>query len=150
MPDGIVRQRLVEVLNKIISQKALEEAGRYGVYLINQRVHAGHDLNNNPFMQYSAKYRARKIKNGKWSGSVDLQLSGRMIRDLNTNITRNFSSQLYEVEIGYIPGKSSERSIQKARWHNIDGAGRKKVKRTFVGLTDIERRKILEFFQGRN
>ncbi len=68
-----------------------------------------------------------------------------MLRDMKVNVTRNLDSALFEMEVGYIEGKSDKSpggAIDKARWHNVEGAGKRKVKRTFVGLTDQERTQI--------
>lgn len=160
----IVKKRLAEVLDKITTHASLEKAARFSIMLMNKRVAAGMDLNGNPFAAYSADYLRlkmgavlmkpktkgyRKRVFGKWSGKVDLQVTGAMMKDMNSNIIRNPAIVLYEIEIGYITGKADEASIRKAGYHNVSGAGKGKVLRRFVGLTEDERRQVFDWFRNR-
>jgi hypothetical protein len=159
--EEIVKHKLRQILDKLTSHTNMEKAARFAIGLINKRVAAGQDLSGNPFAEYSAGYLRlkmglvrmgkgasgyRKRVFGKWSGKVDLQVTGAMMRDLNSNITRNTVMSLYELEIGYIAGKADSASIDKARWHNKTGAGKGRKLRKFVGLTDDERKQVWNWF----
>lgn len=139
-----VSDKLRQFLDKAYSVRMLEKAANHAIALIKLRVQSGVDLARNPFQEYTLAYRRQKIRDGAYSGRVDLTATGAMLRDMKINVTRNLDSAIFEMEVGYIEGKSTKQSIDKAQWHNVDGAGKKKVKRTFVGLTDQERRQIFD------
>lgn len=130
---------------RIYTVQKLEEAGNMAISLINLRVQSGKDLSGNPFEEYTSKYLAHKIATARYSGRVDLMYTGQMLRDMKVNVYRDIHNSLFTVEVGYIENKSPAESISKARWHNQDGAGKRKVKRTFVGLTGTERDQILRW-----
>ncbi len=145
------------MLGQIASRQRLNEAANMAIAFINERTNRGVDVNNAPFAQYSAGYlrfkmgqtkpRNRKKVMNRYSGVVDLQLTGDMMKDMKVNITRTPSIGRFETEIGYISGKSREASIRKANWHNLSGAGKGKVLRKFLGLTAGEKDIILNWFQ---
>lgn len=172
--SDVVKKHLAKVLEQITSAQALERAGKMAIAFINKRVQAGIDLSGNPFKQYSARYAALKLgTTSGWqnkfqrakthtgrvraqaglsrasSGKVDLQLTGQMMRDIHTNIIRNEATSVFTIEVGYITGKSDAFSTRKAGYHNSQGAGRNKIKRTFVGLTDDETRQLFGFFRAK-
>jgi hypothetical protein len=100
------------------------------------RVHTtkgGKDVNNKPFEAYSTKYRTRKAS-GKFkrqsstSSKVDLQLTGDMMRNLQT---RGFSRD--NVVIGW-----SGTNAQKIQW-NADNKERVVTSKTKPVTNKIER-----------
>ena len=143
-PDE-VREHLKKIVDRMVSRSVLENAGNYAIMMILLRTQTGKDIHGNPFDQYSPKYLRQKIGLGKYSGRVDMSLKGNMLNDMQTAVKR--SNEAYEVKVGYLPGKSAEESINKARWHNRDGAGRSRKIRAFVGLTASEKAQMLSWFK---
>lgn len=139
----MIKSELTKLIAQIYDQRKLHETGLHAIALINLRVKDGIDLSGNPFAQYSAKYLARKIKARAYSGRVDLTRTGNMLLDMKVSVSRDTANLHFEVDVGYIEGKSPDKSIKKARWHNTEGAGKSKVLRRFAGLTDSEREQIL-------
>jgi len=83
-------------------------------------------------------YKRYRELSGRQVAKVDLNWSGRMMRNLGlipgTTTPR-------ETEIGF----TSAEEKQKALWHNTLGAGKGKTKREFMGLTPQEYNDVVKF-----
>jgi len=83
-------------------------------------------------------YKRYRQLNGRQVAKVDLNWSGRMMRNLGiipgTTTPR-------EVQIGF----TSAEEKQKALWHNTLGAGKSKVKRVFMNLDTEEYNSLVKF-----
>lgn len=165
-----VKTELRDILNRIVTRQLLMEAGHMAVALITERTAQGKGLDGR-FAPYSTAYAdrkfghrrtllgiARRARSSKgrqraYTGlirrlgeKVDLTLTGRMLRDMKVVVGRDTTQAVYTVTVGYIEGRSSRESIEKAGYHNNTGAGASRVKRRFVGLTAAEQSKMLSWF----
>lgn len=83
-------------------------------------------------------YKRFREMGGRQSSKVDLSWSGRMLRNLGV---LPGSEKHNEVSVGF----TSEDEKQKARWHNVLGAGKSKSKHEFMGLTPDEQNELARY-----
>jgi len=93
----------------------------------------GISVNGNPFTPYSKKYRRRLVKQ---SGVVDLTDTGQMFSSLISKITSSKGSLFFR----------NQSANKKAFYHDIAGAGKRKVVRPFFSISDREADKIGQIF----
>jgi hypothetical protein len=97
------------------------------------------DANGQRFASLSPLYAAQKQK-ALGTSAPDLQVSGRMLNDMNVRpkpgmVTISFLSGGGKASGGtFIQRSRSIGAADKAFWHNESGAGRKRVIREFFGL----------------
>ncbi len=133
----------------LIDRSVMPEIGTFVVQQIRTRTEAGRDVRGYPFRALSQEYRARK-QEALGSGDPDLTVSGRMLNALQ--VTQVSARQ---VTVGFADTGSSGRvtgtfiqrsravsATDKARWHNTDGAGRSRVIREFLGLSQADLRRV--------
>ena len=133
-----------------VPANVMKDAGDLAARMIRTRTQQGKDKDGQPFVAYTPDYSERKAKE-LGAGPVNLTVSGRMLNDMGVS-----ESGINRVSIGFrSSGGTAPRGTQtliqrsravgaedKARWHDRDGAGKSKVKRPFLGLTDEESGRI--------
>lgn len=111
----------------------LKKAGRRIIFLIKRNIQAGKDIHGNPLAPYTPEYEARKAskkQNFSIGDAVDLVYDGIMLASLNT--VKVEGNKL-------IIGFNDQNSAELAYYHNISGAGKGRVLREFLGLTDEDK-----------
>lgn len=93
---------------------------------------SGDSFRLQPFAEYSEKYLEYKKSVGKYSGNVDLKLSGDMLEGLQM-----LSHEKGSVLIGFQNGTFAN---DKAEWNRV---GTKTPNRDFLGLTRAEIRAVV-------
>jgi hypothetical protein len=83
-------------------------------------------------------YKQYRALGGRQNSKVDLNWTGRMLRNLGITQTNVAQS---EIEVGF----TSEEEKKKAFWHNVVGAGKSHSKHVFMGLTDSEVKYLTDF-----
>ncbi len=101
----------------------------------------------NPFTPYSKSYKNKRAKAGKRTDVVDLSWSNsvpfRMVSQHNIIHQVNGS---YDTVVVFMKNKEKE---QIAYYHQISGAGRKRVIRKFFGLSEIDVQDILKVVESK-
>lgn len=129
-----------------IPADVMKDAGELAGRLIRTRTQQGKDKDGQPFVAYTPAYAEQKTKE-LGGGPVNLTVSGRMLNDMGVS-----DAGINRVSLGFrSSGGTAPRGKQtliqrsravgaedKARWHDRDGAGKSRVKRPFLGLTDGE------------
>ena len=133
------------IIRRAVGQKELARAAAYMEAAIKKRVAQGTFLNPGASREYSPGHAAKRQKKGLPVGHVDLFFSGNMLDALKTDVLTGAEIALI---VGYIDGKSESRAIELAGYHNLSGAGKNKIKRVFIGLTDAERQQVVQILKG--
>lgn len=129
---------------ELVNTKVMREIGAGLMARIRARTMRGMDSAGRPFRPLSPGYAALKRKALRHA-RADLTVSGRMLNDMRISPRRS------EVTISFLSGggtKASGRTLiqrsrsvgaaDKAYWHNISGAGRRRVIREFFDLNDSD------------
>lgn len=90
---------------------------------------------------YSTGHKRTREKRGYQVARVDLFMTGRML-DATKQDAETFTDQV-RLRYGYLPGLAEAEAAKLAGYHNTLGAGRGKVRRVFLGLTDDEKQTAL-------
>jgi len=115
-------------------KKALANVSAFQIANIKDRTQRkGIDVNGSPFRPYSKAYRRRLVKQ---SGVVDLTDTGQMFSSLTSKITPSKGTLFFR----------QAQANKKAFYHDIAGAGKRKVVRPFFGINDREADKIGQLF----
>lgn len=139
----------------LVDQALLKDIGDYVVRVIRTRTEAGIDRTGKAFAPYTPGYAAKKAKEGLGGGTVNLTVSGRMLNDMAVT---DMGMSPPRVTIGFRSSGGGTRGkglsmIQrsravgaegKARAHDVDGVGKSRTKREFLGLTDAEETTLRE------
>jgi hypothetical protein len=113
-----------------LDEKKLLKAGFRAIELMNQQVAKSKDVENKAYKPYSTAYSEwKERKYPQFKGKVNLTRTGRMLRGLNdVAVDKN------EINIRF----ADQESAEIAYYHNVMGAGKAKVIRRFLGLTEKE------------
>ncbi len=116
-------------LRALVTKDAMRQIGFLAVEEIVERTRSGKDRNNRSFARYSPAYRARKQKESGSASPVNLTGWGagtHMLDDIAiVGVTE------HSVQVGPI----TARATKLARFHAIDGAGKSRVIRDFLGVS---------------
>lgn len=83
----------------------------------------GKDYKGNAFVPYSKAYAAREGKRNAW-----MYQTGTMLNSMSQKVIDNLSVMIYF---------NNTTARQRAKWHNVDGAGKNKVIREFFGFSGL-------------
>jgi len=133
-----------------VDESVMHDVGDLAIRMIRTRTESGRDKDGRAFIAYTPAYAELKAKE-LGAGPVNLTVSGRMLNDMEVSDTSpNKASIGFRSSGGRASGKTfiqRSRSVgaeDKARWHDRDGAGKSRIKRPFMGLTDQETAKVKE------
>ncbi len=118
MPFGGLPTKALQ--NKVLKQGGFGADARYKLFLTKKK---------SLWVYIPGGYKTIREDAGKSTGKATLSWSGRLMRNLGIIATAPL-----EVTLGF---RNAEEE-QKAQWHNTMGAGKSKVIRKFMGLTDKE------------
>jgi hypothetical protein len=130
----------------LVDQALLRDIGDLAVRMIRTRTQQGIDRTGAAFAPYTPGYAEKKAKE-VGAGPVNLTLSGRMLNDMGvTGITPGTVTIGFRSSGGSTRGKGltmiqRSRAVgaeDKARAHDVTGAGKARTKREFLGLTATE------------
>lgn len=143
----------VPKLSPLVDAALMREVGDLAIRMIRTRTQAGKDVDDRPFQPYTPAYAERKGKEGLGT-TPNLTVSGRMLNDMAV-----VDVGLGRVSIGFrasggnaAKGKGltliqRSRSVgaeDKARYHDVLGAGKRRTLRKFLGLTTGEQATVRE------
>jgi len=115
-------------------KKALANVTAFQIFNIKDRTQTkGIDVNGNPFKPYSKAYKRRLVKQ---SGVVDLTDTQQMFSSLTSKITPSKGTLFFR----------GQDANKKAFYHDVVGAGKRKVIRPFFSINDKEADKIGQLF----
>ena len=124
---------LFEVLRDEI---ILSRAAFYARQIIQERTLRGEFLSSDK-AGYDEDYADKRTQRGLQTSHVDLQFSGAMWGSFDHNI----DVAKLEIELGF----NRDELARIASYHDIHGAGRNKIIREFLGLTDEEYEEVANF-----
>jgi len=129
---------------ELVNAKVMREIGAGLVSRIRARTQRGIDSAGRPFRPLSPRYASAK-REALGHARADLTVSGRMLNDMIVSPRRN------EVAISFSSGGSMRASgrtlIQRSRsvgaadkayWHNVSGAGKRRVVRVFFDFDNSD------------
>ena len=118
----------------VVIKMALANVSAFQINEIKDRTQRkGVDVSGSPFTPYSKNYKRRLVKQ---SGVVDLTDTGQMFSSLTSKITPSRGRLFF----------SNQFANRKAFYHDIAGAGKRKVVRPFFSISDREADKIGQIF----
>lgn len=124
-------------IEQALSGATLDEAAAHIESIIKLRTADGVFLNPEAPRSYlSEGWKRKRERRGLQVSHVDLFFEGFMLDAMRSRSA--FESGIATIETGYLSGESEIRSMEIAGFHNTDGAGKNRVRREFVGLTDEE------------
>ena len=103
---------------------------------IELRTKAGKDFENRQFTKYSKSYEQFRKEKGR-STTPNLEFTGEMLASMNYEVQRQNGL------VGIIKFNNAA-AAAKARKHNIEGVGRKKILRKFFALSRSQIRRVTE------
>lgn len=130
----------------LVSAEVMREVGTLAIRLIRTRTMGGRDVQGQPFAPYTPDYAAKKAKEGLGT-TPNLTVSGRMLNDMAvTEALPGKASIGFTSSGGSTRGKGltliqRSRAVgaeDKARYHDVMGAGKSRTLRKFLGLTREE------------
>ena len=147
-----VRRNFPSLTRLALTNKTLmRQVGNLVLRLVTTRTRAGKDMNGQSFAPLSPEYAAQKRK-ALGSARADLTVSGRMLNDMAIQAVG-----AKDVSVGYkgagggrasggtfIQRSRSVSGAAKAFYHNESGAGKKRVKREYMGLTKAEEDQVAD------
>ena len=140
----------------------MDKAANKFIELVNEQIRQGVDENGQPFIPYSYGYFIRKnhlkskarTKQGKlkamkkfdaaWNAGkhkVNLTLTGNMLSALTP---MNVNEPGFTAKIGF----ANPEAATIAFYHQISGAGRSRVLRKFLGLSQSNMSKFMDYIKG--
>ncbi len=147
-----VRLTFPALPNPLVSPEVMREVGALVTRLIRTRTMAGRDVTGQAFAPYTPDYAAKKAKEGLGT-TPNLTVSGRMLNDMGvTNVGPGTVSIGFTSSGGSTRGKGltliqRSRAVgaeDKARYHDVLGAGKSRTLRKFLGLTPEETAMVRE------
>ncbi|MEO1479704.1 MAG: hypothetical protein AAFV01_14115 [Bacteroidota bacterium] len=131
----------------LYNERLLNQLGLGAVRLIRERTRRGQGLDG-AFQAYSKGYaRLKDQADGTSSDTVTLEYGVKL--RAGTVVVNRYDSMLSKLESKADTQRdqvyvrfSQPRAEQIARYHQIDGAGKSKVKRRFFGLTELDAQKL--------
>lgn len=133
-----IAQVLDDTLNGLRSRANLNKYGLAGIRLIKKRTREGIDVHGQGFQAYSEGHKKKRKAQGLPTQIVNLEFND--VEGMLAQIDHILNPDLDGVEIDILDPE--KRRI--ARYHNIEGAGRSRVKREFFDLNDEERASIVQ------
>lgn len=134
MPDDLqkLRDDFRDLGKRLVDQKLLNKIGLAGIRRIKDRTRRGVDYLGLSFKAYSEGHAKKRRKLGLPTGHVDLVFSlyDGMMQQLDHMVFRDLSGLSILID--------DNEKQQLAVWHNIEGAGRSRVKREFFNLSDAD------------
>lgn len=125
--DKVLKDIKGKLSDNKVKKRALAKIANFEVAMIRDRTqNRGLDYKRRPFAPYSKSYTRAKVKE---SGHVDLTDSGNMFSALTYRLARNSANIFF--------GRREENT--KAYFHDVEGVGKKKVKRKFFRLSEKEK-----------
>ena len=139
--NDIEVKNLLKTISKkqtAVITKSLNRVSNMAVLMITKRTQSGKLPDGGNMRSYApATVRSRK-KRGRQTGSVDLTDSGKMFRSLDFK-TGGMKSTLFF---------SNMERAKIASYHDTFGVGKRKVKRPFFAIGNVEENKIIKEFQN--
>lgn len=132
---GIERLRAAidAIKTELITPKVMESLCDGLKERIVDRTISGQDASGAAFTSYSPGYAKRRVRLGKKDDVVTLSVTGAMLGAINAQASGK------EGVVTFVSGKEGE----KARYHQVIGAGRQRVKRKFFALSEADRGWVL-------
>jgi hypothetical protein len=152
MSDINISNRLKNILshdfvNRLVTSGDLADLAAFIETSIKLRTASGQFIGPAPKMYKSASHAKKRAVKGLQTGHVDMFFSGETLDAIKSQLSDAAGNPT--VQVGYIVGKSEQRALQIAEFHNVSGAGKKRVIRRFIGLTDDERKKIINMINNK-
>ena len=132
------KKRLEAVKVSLIDEEALTTVSKAAKEIILKRTSDGVSIEGSTFAPYSSSYKIVREKKGMPSDKVDLRRTGEMLDDLAVEV----NAGIMQSEIFF----ETDESIEKARTHQVFGAGRNNVRRRFFGLSEEEKSGLTAFY----
>lgn len=134
--DGLERFRaaIEEINAEMLTPKVMETLSEGLKERIAERMAIGKDATGEAFAPYSPGYARRRAGLGKEVGTVTLSLTGAMLGSMNAR------SDGKDGSVAFGSGKEGE----KARYLQVTGAGRQRVKRIFFAMSEADRGWVLK------
>ena len=123
---------------KAVITKSLNRVSNMAVLMITKRTQAGKLPDGGNMRSYAPSTVRSRKKRGRQTGSVDLTDTGKMFRSLDFK-TGGLKSTLF------FANKEREKI---ASYHDTFGVGKRKVKRPFFAIGNVEENKIIKEFQN--
>tara|TARA_R110000796_G_scaffold93479_1_gene198069 strand:+ start:115 stop:579 length:465 start_codon:yes stop_codon:yes gene_type:complete len=123
---------------KAVITKSLNRVSNMAVLMITKRTQAGKLPDGGNMRSYAPSTVRSRKKRGRQTGSVDLTDSGKMFRSLDFK-TGGLKSTLF------FANKEREKI---ASYHDSFGVGKRKTKRPFFAIGNVEENKIIKEFQN--
>lgn len=136
-----IEKNFDHLLNKIQNQAILHKLGLAMERIIRKRTRAGEDIHGNKFPEYSEGHAKKRKKLNLQTEPVNLEMDtvDGMMHQLDSVISNDLSDVALVIDD---PEKE-----QIASFHNIQGAGKSKVKREFWGIYKEEEKQLFDLFE---
>ncbi len=134
---------------KFSTTRLMRTIGQALVGRIRSRTESGRDVEGRPFQRLSSAYARQKAK-ALGHSRANLTVSGRMLNDMQAKPKPDAVDIVFRSGGGggrggtFIQRSRGVGAADKAAFHNILGAGRRRVKREFFGLSDEDQEFILD------
>lgn len=135
--DNLVRD-LRDLTAGLKNQRTLNKVGLAGTRKIKKRTRSGVDYLGNTFAEYSESHAKRRAAKGLPTSKVNLKFE--LYDSMLDYLDHEVSSSLDQVTILVDDDEKEE----IAKYHNKEGAGKSKVIREFMGLTEDDEKEIAE------
>ena len=153
MSAGVTRNfRSLETLG-LSSEDLMHELGDLARRIIRTRTEAGIAVDGSAFVPLSDGYAMHKQR-ALGHQRADLTVSGRMLNDMGIveltpdRVTLGFHSRGGKASGGtFVQRSRAVGAADKANWHQIEGAGKSKVKRPFFDLSPAEEAELTAVVQ---
>ncbi len=137
-----LRNLLTGDLRWILNLDVWDSTGALIEFIIRQRTASGVYLNSGYRNSYSKGWRRKRVKRGRQVNHVDLLFEGDMLKAMQSR--GEIRQNLATMSTGYLEGVSEVQAMKIAGFHNITGAGKNRIIREFIGLTDQEANRIID------
>ncbi|MBN8586904.1 MAG: hypothetical protein J0L94_01120 [Rhodothermia bacterium] len=132
---------LQRMIPRVMREMPASEVGLFIEALIRERTRQGNFLHGSSTKGYSKGHALKRARRGLPGSRVDLLFQGRMLAAMHSRARASTSS--IRIEVGYLPAISEVNATRIAEYHNTLGAGRSRIIRRFIGLTDSEAQRIV-------
>lgn len=136
-----LRNLLTGNLQYLLNLDVWNSTGALIEFTIRRRTERGVFLNAGYTKTYSKGWKRRRVKRGRQVSHVDLFFEGNMLKALHSK--GEIRPQLAVMSAGYITGLSEVQATNIAGFHNLTGAGKNRIIREFIGLTQDEADSII-------
>lgn len=131
-----LRNRLDLLFEVLRDEAILHRAGFYARQIIQERTLRGEFLRSDKG-DYDEAYAEKRQQRGLQTSHVDLQFSGSMWGSFDHNV----DAARLEIELGF----NRDELARIASYHDVHGAGRNKIIREFLGLTEAEQEELTNY-----